>query len=122
MRVGVSTLTVDASGAFIMEAEDSDSDAATFARRVISIKTLDGGASVIDSGYTNFDRIIELVLKEDLTESEVRRLRNLFQAYSSVLLFLPDGAFKASPERFSYARGTASARFLITGWGEVTYT
>lgn len=116
MFIGVATLVADPLGGFLMDVDPSKSRLGNRIRRVSRVATLDGGSAVLDSGYSDTDRTIMLDITA-LTEFEVDRLEYLIQAYSSVLLFLPDGAFRASPESLTRNSNRLSATFLISGQG-----
>ena len=119
MRVAVSTLTVNPVGALIFDANPQNSDMLTYRRRVVSVATLDGSSTVLDSGYTDTDRTISLDIT-DLGFDEFSALRTICQLNSTVLLFLPDGAYKATPESVTANASAASATFMISGPGAVS--
>lgn len=121
MNIGISTLTADPLGSFVLDVNESSSDIENYNRRVVRVATLDGGASIIDSGYTNADRTVSISFR-DITKTAFDNVADVCQIHSSVLLFLPDGAYKASLEQVSYNNGSPTAKFLITGVGEVKLT
>jgi hypothetical protein len=77
---------------------------------VISIATLDGGSAIIDSGYSDTDREVSVDI-QSLSDTEFETIRDILKLNSVVLLFLPDGAFKASPESIT----SGVVKFLISG-------
>lgn len=121
MQIAISTLTVDPNGAVVFNVVDSSADVASYSRRIVKVPTLDGGATVIDGGYTAADRSISVVL-ENVSKATFEQIRTIFQTYATVLLFLPDGAFKASPEQMTYSSATPTLRMSISGVGEVKLT
>jgi hypothetical protein len=116
MLIGISTLVADPLGDFLFDIDPSKSRLDNRTRRVSRVATLDGSSATMDSGYSDTDRTIVAELGT-LTELEWMRLRYIFMMYSTVLLFLPDGAFRASPESLSKTTSRHSVTFLISGAG-----
>lgn len=114
MFIGIATLVSDPLGGFLLPIDHGKSRLENKVRRVSRVATLDGGSAVLDSGYSDTDRTITAEI-DTLTEQENLRLQYVFAMYSRVLLFLPDGAFMASPESINRATNRYSITFLISG-------
>lgn len=118
MMLGIATLTVDPFGAQLLTLKPGASNLGDTSRRVSRVATLDGGAAVLDGGYTVTDRTISLDLS-DQTKETIDALKYLCSVHSSLLVLTEDGAFKAAPERVSIAGSSASMTLLVSGVGEV---
>lgn len=118
MMLALATLTVDPFGAQLLTLKPGRSNLGDTSRRVSRVATLDGGASVLDGGYTVADRTISLDIS-DQTKETVDALKYLCSVHSSLLVLTEDGAFKASPERVSISGNSARMTLLVSGIAEV---
>lgn len=66
-------------------------------RRVTKYKTLDGGVSVVDSGYAVGDRSMVLGITK-ATPEQAATIVALAESYAQLVLTTPDGAFIVCPE------------------------
>ena len=82
-------------------------------RRVSRISTLDGGAAVVDAGYSEADRTIELTWKPGTAEFQSNMLR-LLQTYSTLVVSVPSGVFSAAPDTYSPGTDLSVLRLLVT--------
>ena len=114
----ISTIEVSPTGSILLFLDSGHYDGGTFMRRVNRTATLDGGAFVLDSGYSDADRTVKLNLIQQSKEV-IDNVTSLVKFYSTVLLFLPDGAFKATPEQFIVTSSGAILVLLISGQAEV---
>lgn len=112
MFAGISTLQSDVLGGFLVTIHPSRSKLANMRRRATRIPTLDGGSAIVDGGYSDTDRTVVLDVTEE-TADVLTRLRYVCQSFAKVLLFLPDGAYKAVPESINAVGTTVTATFLI---------
>ena len=118
MMIALSTLTIDPFGHQVIHLDAGRAGFGDTARRVSRIATLDGGAAILDGGYTVADRTITL----DLTGQDktlIDDLKYLTEMYSKLLVFTPDGAFTATPERLSEQGGTVRMTLLVSGIAEL---
>lgn len=114
MMIGIATTTVDPYGALLLDCNDQRTNLGDIKRRVTRIATLDLGAAIIDTGYTDADRTVTLDISNE-TEANVEAAKWVTKYHSRVLLFLPDGAHAATPEQVTEARGNVTWRLLISG-------
>lgn len=118
MRIALATLTVDPYGAQLLDLKPGSSNLGDTARRVSRVATLDGGASVLDGGYTVADRTISLDLSGQ-TRTVVDELKYLCQNYATLVVMTEDGAFLAAPERLTMSGNAARMTLLVSGIGEI---
>jgi hypothetical protein len=119
MIAGISTLTVDPLGAWYLTCDARSSRLGQIKRRVTRMATLDLAAVVVDQGYTDADRTVILTLKNPAAGTAAG-LKWIVQAHASVLLFLADGAFRATPEQVEEQGDTLTMTLLLTGAGVVS--
>lgn len=102
MWVGISTLIKDNDGSRLIN-QDAEAEAKnnTGARRVSRVPTLDGGASIVDSGYAAADRTytVKTRANQDIADWAERIIRN----YNFINLATQYGFFKGVPSRW-YSR------------------
>lgn len=110
MRLSISTQTADPFGSITLEIDATATNLGDTSRRVSRVATLDGGASIIDGGYTVADRTITVDLTGQDRET-VDTLRYLFQTYSELVVLTEEGAFLATPERIT--SGTSPRMTLL---------
>jgi hypothetical protein len=118
MMLAISTLTIDPFGAQLLDLPPGAANLGDTARRVSRVATLDGGASILDGGYTVADRTISVDLASQSREV-IDALKYLFQQHTSLILCTEDGAFKASPERISISGNSARMSLLVVGVAEI---
>ena len=118
MMLGIATLTIDPVGSQLLTLKPGAANLGDTARRVSRVATLDGGASIIDGGYTVTDRTISVDIA-DQTRETIDALKYLFQTHTMLLLFTEDGAFKAAPERITITGNSARMTLLVAGVAEV---
>jgi len=111
MMASISTQIADTAGSILLRLDMGKSKLGEMARRVSRTATLDGGAVVVDSGFSHGDRT--LVLSGRLTETDETTLKTLMQTYSLVTLAIPDGAYSGVIERLTVNHGAVEIRFLI---------
>lgn len=116
MLVAIATLTSDPLGGLVLDAYRPRSKTTSIRRRATRTPTLDGSSALIDSGYSDTDRTIVLDLSFE-SEENINILAYIYKAYSSLILMLPDGAYRATPESLGASSGSVMATFLITGPG-----
>jgi len=119
MMLAISTLVIDPFGVQVLRLKPGGANLGDTARRVSRVATLDGGASILDGGYTVADRTITIDLAGQ-TRDTVDALKYLCAVHSALLVFTEDGAFKAAPERVSVNANGASMTLLVSGVAEIT--
>jgi len=80
-------------------------------RRVNRKKTLDGGVSINDMGFSHGDRTFEIV-SDPATIAEYERARYMHQAYPSLLLSCDEGLFFGTLKSVLVDRGKLYLTFL----------
>lgn len=116
----VSTLTYDPLGSIVFQIDPGDAYAfRSVERRVTRTATLDGGAVIVDGGYSPADRTLRLKLSSDTSADTMLAIQRIFKTYSMVILFTPEAAFNAAPQSFSVSSNSATANFLVKSLAEV---
>jgi len=119
MRIAISTLTADPLGSHVLTLQDSTKNKlGDTARRVSRVATLDGGAALIDSGYSVADKTITLDLSWQ-DQEVIDDLRYLVSMYSTVLVFTEEGAYTAALERLTGGRTGGMLTLLVVGDAEI---
>lgn len=113
--IGISTLTADPFGSHVLYPNAQRSRLYDMRRRVSRAATLDAGAVMIDSGYTDADRTVTVDLSNEDADT-IQSLRYLLQSHDTVRLFLPDGAYLATLESMTESNGAAVLTILISGY------
>jgi len=109
-KIGVSTLVFDLFGAAVLKCDPERAMVNRQGRRrATRTPTLDGGASVYDTGYTPADR--DILVTTNLAHLEW--LKRICQVYSRVLVTTDEGAFLAVPHRYWANNNRANAEFLL---------
>jgi len=109
-KIGVSTLVFDLFGAAVIPNEAGQSMRnRRGSRRATRTPTLDGGASVYDTGYTPADR--EVTVSTSLLR--FAWLERICQTYSQVMVTTDEGAFLAVPHRYWASDNKAHCEFLL---------
>ena len=118
MMIALSTLTIDPFGAQLLHLQPGGASLGDTARRISRIATLDGGASILDGGYTITDRTIVIDLAGQTRET-IDALKYLCETYSALIVLTEDGAFRAAPERVSVNASSARMSLLVSGPAEI---
>jgi len=94
MLVSLCALLYDYAGDFILNLDMQKSDLSVMVRRVSRTATLDGGAMIVDNGYTASDATFKLV-PQAATQSEALKnaIYQLVKLHSSLTLSTPDGCY-----------------------------
>ena len=111
MYIGISTPTFDIQGNLLFKATISSTELKNLTRRVSRTATLDGGVSIIDSGYADGDRTFNITA--DLTETECDRLEYLIKNYSEVILAVPEGIFSVNLKSLQNFHGNIRLEILV---------
>jgi len=91
----------------------SDADIDAVDRRSQRTPTLDGGASVYDSGSSAADRTFDLSLV-DLPLASVDTIKSWVALYARLWLYTSGSAWEVSPASFRMGRGGGQLRLLVT--------
>lgn len=112
--VAISAISADPFGALLLNVNQGQSDFGDWKRRVQRTATLDGGAFVVDNGFSHADRTVRLDMSDQDAETN-ETAKRMVEVYDSVILMLPDGAYLATPESYQASGASASLSLLITG-------
>ncbi len=107
----ISSPTFDLSGTLILGRTEL-SDTSTQSRRVRRTKTLDGGVSISDMGYTHGDRTFNIVAERS-SRADYERATYLHQTYPLLQLSCKEGLFLGSVESVNVAGGKLYLTFLV---------
>jgi len=109
--ISIATPTFDLSGTLVLShTEASVLDTQT--RRVSRKATLDGGAVILDRGYTDADR--DLNLRAKLVDlAQVGRAAYLLETYSQLLVSTERGCFLCAPVSKRVANGQLHLSFHV---------
>lgn len=118
--IAVATTTKDQLAAGRIPYDPETSNLTDIKRRVTRMPTLDGSSAFIDSGYTDADRTIRVVLDTNATQAQLDLCRWLCVVYDTILLFLPDGAYRASPQSVTGNGSSYTFTLLLQGAARIT--
>ena len=91
----------------------AETDVDSVDRRAQRTPTLDGGASVYDSGSSAADRTFDLSLV-DLPVASVDTIKGWVALYARLWLYTSESAWEVSPASFRMGRGGGQLRLLVT--------
>lgn len=109
--ISITTKTYDITGQAVFD-PDHASDLRSNTRRVSRTATLDGGCEIVDQGYCDADRTLE-IRKSQVSKDLGDRLWYLFQTYSLLRFSMPDGLYNGAIKRLEFKEGNLSMRVLI---------
>lgn len=109
-QIGLAARTYDPQGAMLLPWQDG-TETESITRRVSRVRTLDGGVSVTNRGYSPGDRTITLSLA-GLSRAVIEQARRMVRLHATVTLSLPDGIFIGVPRE--YAESNQQLTVLIT--------
>lgn len=101
--IGLASTTYLENGAVMLLMSD-DPGQRSGARRISRTKTLDGGVSISDSGFSDGDRT--LMLRMQTTETLWARLWTLFCNAPALTLTCDEGCFLAAARNLTEKKGT----------------
>lgn len=108
--IGITTLLYDVNGDLLFfEAPESSLEDTT--PRVSRTATLDGGCIISHAGFSNSDRTFEI--DAYLEDTEVNKLRNIYENHSFVYIATVLGLFKGAISRFKNANGSIKLTILV---------
>lgn len=109
--ISISTPTFDVAGSEVLN-PDIKSDIDTVERRVSRTKTLDGGVTIDDMGFSWGDVTLKLLFSA-LSEATAENIRRLTSSYTNLIVSTKDGVFSTSPSRFDNKEGVVTLTLLI---------
>lgn len=110
--ISITTPTFDAYGAEMLK-PDTKSDYGSLDRRASRTKTLDGGVTIDDMGFSWGDVTLKMIFT-NLNDVSAANLKRLTSSYSRLIASTKDGVFNVSPSRFEEKDGVVSITLLIS--------
>lgn len=92
--IGISTLSFDLEGSFILREKDARVRLGSMSRRGAKTATLDGGTSRYDTGLSHGDREFEVQMNNPSVVF-IDKIKYLIENYSSFRVVTREGAFTA---------------------------
>ena len=89
--IGITTPTFDLDG-FLMLRLRPESSFENLSRRVSSVKTLDGGTEIIDSGFSDSDTIFSIAV-DTISITGITNLKRMMQTYPILHFATKQGSF-----------------------------
>lgn len=111
--ISISSAAFDPSGVLLLPEVLPASALRGASRRVTKTATLDGGVSVSDTGSTDADRDL-VVIVPDATLAQIERASRLVSIYPLVSVSTGEGAFEGIPERYSVSGNQLSLTISLT--------
>lgn len=108
--IGISTRTYNDSGDIVIH-ESIDSDMEKYPKRAARVSTLDGGAVIVDGGFSHGDRTIKI--KASLTRTEAAKLLAIHQTETLIYISMQDGFFSGTIEDLDLNGGEIEMSILI---------
>ena len=108
--ISLAAITFDLSGFIEIDAQP-DSEYGELVRRSTRSRTLDGGVTVSDFGFSHGDR--DFIINFTPTEAEDESMRYLVEYYDQLHIGTAEGFFKAIPS-YKMQRGVATINLQIT--------
>lgn len=90
---------------------DASSEMSNTVRRVNRVKTLDGGVSINDTGFSESDR--EFKIKAKLSQSEIDQISRLYQLYPLLSISTKTGVFEGVIDQISESPPVTNINFLV---------
>ena len=110
--IGLSTKVYDNAGRVVLfDLIEQSTKIRDYRRRLTRTATLDTGAYIDDRGYFDGDRTIDVAVAGDKTLFD--SLLYLTQNYSSLWVFLPDGAYNGNIQRLTQDAGRIRLTVLL---------
>ncbi len=111
MIVSICAALFDYAGDYLVNADVDDSEFSHIARRVSRTATLDGGAVIVDNGYTAGDATFLLVIR-DIDDATRLGLMALVQRHSSITVSVKENIFSGVVEKLE-DKDKMKIRFLV---------
>lgn len=108
--IGLSSKAYDPTGVVLIPARDSD--ISSVSRRVTRTATLDGGASIVNRGYSPADRTLKVSLRF-VQPPVLATAIYLLKTHGQLVISLPDGCFTGTASSFNQSNQTLEV--LLTG-------
>jgi hypothetical protein len=91
-HIGITSKLFDFAGHFIFRPDPIRTRTSAISRRISRTATLDGGATIVDNGYTPSDATFELVPDIE-TKELIDGLKRLVMLHSEIIVSTADGVF-----------------------------
>lgn len=110
MQISISSVIFDPAGHLLAEIDPEQSGLDYLSRRVSRTATLDGGAYVVDNGYTASDATFTIVFK-NLAPHDRATIERMVTLHSELIVVTNRGAFLGHIDEFREEPPTL--RFLV---------
>jgi hypothetical protein len=88
----------------------------TVTRRVTNTPTLNGGSFVMDTGYSDTDRLFDYVMSGELiTKEYVDNIVRIAKSHSRLFLCIAEGVFEVIIKSVFYANGNLRVSMITVG-------
>jgi len=113
MRISLCTVLYNLSGDALLEASE-ESDFSFLARRLTRTATLDGGAVIVDNGFSASDGSIKIVLDPGNNNADIyNQIAAIIRQFGMVTISSRDGVFLAAIETVTNKKTTLNINLLI---------
>jgi len=113
MKVSLCTELFNLLGDVILNASE-DSDFVFLSRRLTRTATLDGGAVIVDNGFSAADGTIKIIVEPSQNSIAIySQVANIIKQYGMVTVSNVDGIFLAAIESVSNQKTTLTINLLI---------
>lgn len=113
MQVSLCSVLFDLTGDVVLNASE-DSDFAFLSRRLTRTATLDGGAVIVDNGYTAADGTIKIIVEPSQNSIDIyAQVAGIIKQFGVVTVSNADGIFLAAIESVTNAKTTLTINLLI---------
>lgn len=111
--IGIASATVAPGGALVLPGAEAKSGLWDRTRRVTRTATLDGGAVLLDQGYSVADRTLSIVV-EGASLAQIEALSAMVELYPLVTVATREGVFVAALSQSVYTSGALTVTALVT--------
>jgi len=111
--IALAATQFDVDGAVLLPTAETRSRIQDRTRRVYRQATLDGGATLIDRGYTDADRTL-YVTERAVSQAVADAVIYLFETYTRILVATRHGVYHAAPSQYTYAGDELTLTALVS--------
>ena len=108
--IGIATIDYDEQGHITFD-ELPESNLNPPDARVTRTPTLSGGAVIHHSGYSDSDRVFDILAELNATKTDI--LKYIYKNFTLITIATPEGAFKGVMSRLEEQGGNVRIEFLV---------
>lgn len=113
MRISLCTTLFNLTGDVLLNASE-ESDFTFLSRRLTRTATLDGGAVIVDNGFTASDGTIKIIIDPSQNSIDIyAQVAGIIKQFGMVTVANADGLFLAAIETVTNAKTTLTINLLI---------